>query len=620
MQSIDIVEDNIITPAFEDGTKLTAEQKLQLWTLVLADPTVSSRAILEQITSINITIRHFNRLRREWGLNRSKGRPRKPSDNSQQQLLPLAVRQETNLPFIGVHIFSCWVEMQEIFPMVLSLIKQAINVYLENHPEDSFPLLRHRENTLLCRFKALFYAPLFGVGKLIEYDIREHALETVIGRGFQSSTLNQFLGQLERIDAAPMLMNALIPGDADEDCICFIDGHMIPFWSSVSMHKGKITMLGRIMPGSQAVAAHIEDSRAIFFDYQPPDTRLPRIILDFCAQIVNLTGIRIFVIDREVNSEAMAREFAARGWGLLSMLDKNEYTDLSDWNTEYVGKLDDGAQVYAGNWADENKHKADDPRTFVLAVRENRILPYWGTAVVAEKAAYLDWPLLYSQRTEIQENNFRRMKNHGALDVNFGIKKIVCEDRHHRRKLDQMQEKLQKSEERLSKKTKKIEEQENKVHESETKGHGKRLDQRRNRLAVLNAEYTKAELKQQKIKEGIDKLGPPGERSDRDFRKQKIMTLRTLLLENMLIEFMSLLMSCIAGGFCMNLDSLIRLLFERSGGLFETPFESVYWVNMKGLSKSKKRTMCKLVEGLNKMALKKDGKPVSIRTRGHPNP
>ncbi len=619
MESTDIIENKSVSPSFEDGTKLTAEQKLYLWTLVSADPTVPSSAILEQAVSINITIRHLNRLRSDWNLSRPKGRPRKPVVDSQSPLLPVPIRQETNLSFIGVHIFSCWAEMQEIFPMVLDLTKQAIDIHTENHPEDSFPLLGHRDDTLLCRFKALFFAPLFGVGKLIEYDVREHALETVIGRGYQSSTLNQYLGQLERINVAPMLMNALIPADADDDNICFIDGHMIPFWSRVSMHKGKITMLGRIMPGSQAVVAHIEDGRAIFFDYQPPDTRLPRIILDFCTEIADLTGIRIFVIDREVNSKAMAREFTERGWGLLSMLDKNEYTDLSDWNAEYFGKLDDGAEVYAGGWADEKKNKADDPRTFVLVVREGRILPYWGTEAVVEKVAYLDWPILYSQRTEIQENNFKRMKEHGALDVNFGIKKIATEDRHHQRKVDQMQDKLERSEKRLSKKKKQIEEQENKVQESETKGHGKRLDQRRNRQAVMNADYANRESKQDRIEESIEKLGPPGERSDRDFRKQSIMTLRTFLLENALIEFMSLLMACITEGLSMSLDSLIRLLFERSGGLFETPSELVYFVNMKGLSKPNNRTMCKLIKGLNKMGLEKNGKPVSVRARGHPS-
>jgi len=499
MQSTYIIDNKAVVPTFEDGTKLTAEQKLYLWTLVIADPTVPSRAILEQAVSINITIRHLNRLRLEWNLSRRKGRPRKPAVEKKSVLLPVAVRKETNLPFIGVHIFSCQVEMQGIFPMVLDLMKQAISVYVENHPEDSFPLPGHKDDTLLCRFKALFFAPLFGVGKLIEYDVKEHALETVIGRGYQSSTLNQYLGQLERIDATPMLMNALLPAGDDNDHVCFIEGHMIPFWSRVSMHKGKITMSGRIMAGSQAVVAHIENGRAIFFDYQPPDTRLPRIILDFYTEIVTLTGIRIFVIDREVNSKAMACEFTARGWGLLSMLDKNEYTDLSDWNVEYVGKLDDGAEVYAGGWADENKNKADDPRTFVLVIREGRLLPYWGTEAIVESVSYIDWPLLYSQRTEIQENNFKRMKDHGAMDVNFGVKKIVSEDRHHQRKLDQMLEKLEKSEERLSKKRKQIEEQESKVLESETKGHGKRLEQRRNRFAVMNADYTKVETKQEHI-------------------------------------------------------------------------------------------------------------------------
>ena len=190
MQSIDIVENITVTPSFEDGTKLTAEQKLYLWTLVIADPTVPSSAILEQAVLINITIRHLNRLRREWGLSRPKGRPRKLTVESLPKPFPFPVRQETNLPFIGVHIFSCWTEMQEIFPMVSDLMKQAIDAHVKNHPEDSFPLLIHRDDTLLCRFKALFFAPLFGVGKLIEYDVREHALETVIGRGFQSSTLN----------------------------------------------------------------------------------------------------------------------------------------------------------------------------------------------------------------------------------------------------------------------------------------------------------------------------------------------------------------------------------------------------------------------------------------------
>ncbi len=632
MKALEIIENESDVPKFRDGTKLTAEKQVTLWTQVRANPTLPSCAILKLAGSPDITVRHCNRLRIGWDLSRPKGRPRKSDPESQSENLPAPVRQEENVPYVGVHLFSCYMEMQETLPMILEQLKLAREFHIKENPTDSFPLLDHKDDTLMRRFKALFFAPLFGVGKLIEYDVKEHALRTVIGNGFQSSTLNQFLGHLERIDAAQWLMNALISSNVHGYNIGFIDGHMIPFWSSVSMHKGKITMLGRIMPGSQAVVAHIETGQAVYFDYHPPDTRLPSIILDYCAEIAALTGIGIFVIDREVNSVAMARAFTKNGLGLLSMLDKNEYTDLSDWDAKEIGKLEDGSKVYCGPWSEEKKNKAkgrrDDPRIFVIVVKEKnekkneekKLLPFWGTPAVVEKVPYLDWPSMYSKRTEIQENSFKRMKEHGALTVNFGTKKIESEDRHHGRKVEKLKVQLENIDGRIAKKKEKIDEQEKKVRESEEKSHGKRLEQRENGLAVMNADYKKVASKREDIEKKIKKLGPPGKRSDRDFRKQSIMTFRTLLLENKLMAFMSLLMGCITEAPRMGLESLIRLLFERSGGFYETPSELVYLVNMNGLSKTNTETMTKLIEGVNKMGLKKDGKPVRARARSRAGP
>ena len=106
--------------------------------------------------------------------------------------------------------------------------------------------------------------------------------------------------------------------------------------------------------------------------------------------------------------------------------------------------------------------------------------------------------------------------------INYGTKKIECVDRHHQRKVDEKQEQLQKAERKASRKEEKIKEQEKKVEESKEKDHGTRLDQRNNRLAVLKAEHAKIETQKEAIKEGIEKLGPPGTRYDRDFRKQSI--------------------------------------------------------------------------------------------------
>jgi len=59
------------------------------------------------------------------------------------------------------------------------------------------------------------------------------------------------------------------------------------------MHKGKITMLGRIMAGSQAVIAHHESGQALFIEYDPPDIRLPRVIVYYCQQVASVTGITL---------------------------------------------------------------------------------------------------------------------------------------------------------------------------------------------------------------------------------------------------------------------------------------------------------------------------------------
>jgi len=120
---------------------------------------------------------------------------------------------------------------------------------------------------------------------------------------------------------------------------------MIAYWSRVAMHKGKITMRGRIMAGSQAVIAHNEAGYAVFLAYHPPDIHLSRIIVAYCQQVVEATGSTLFVIDRAVNSLAMAAAFAEQDWGLLCMLDDNEHPGLESFEARPAGTLDDGSQV-----------------------------------------------------------------------------------------------------------------------------------------------------------------------------------------------------------------------------------------------------------------------------------
>ena len=462
------------------------------------------------------------------------------------------------------------------------------------------------------RFQALFFAPLFGIEQLTAFDTHEHPLPTLLGRGYHSTTLGQFLGQLERLDAAEALMPALVPPQPGQ--IIYVDGHMIAYWSRVLMHKGKITMLGRIMAGSQAVIAHNEAGQALFVEYHPPDRHLSQVIVEYCQKVVEVTGISLFVIDRAVNSVALACAFAKQGWGLLCMLDDNEHDGLSSFDATPVGTLDDGTKVYSGPW---KVPRPEDPRHFVLVEpAEGKTLVYWGTPKVEETVEATAWPQVYRERNELQENSFKRMIDHGALNTNYGRKKIVGPDRHQQRAQEKLDKSLEGLQQRVDKRVNKVKAQQDKVAESAAKGHGKRLEQRQRTLAVLDKERKDTQHQQGQLAAQAAALGPPGERADRDFRTQTIMTFRTLFLENALTCFITALVGNLQAK--VSLACLLSLLFERSGSRVETSSQVIYWVNATGLSVTYRRLLGEVVDGLCAMNLRSQGKPICVYLRDMP--
>jgi hypothetical protein len=482
-------------PEIFSGRKLTVIQMTLLRQAFQSEPDCPTVLVLRQLEEeyqepVPVSIRHVNRLRVRWRVSRKKGRPRTVCGEALQGHQTSVIKASSHVRFVGVHLFAAWMEEQGVFIRLVEMLSVQIGAYRDAHPEECFELLCHRQRTLLRRIQALVYAPLLGIEKLTEFDRKEHALASVIGHGYQSSTLTQFLGQLERIDAAEALMPLLIPEKCGE--VLYIDGHMFGFWSTRSLHKGKITMLGRIMAGSQAIIAHNDEGQGLFVAYQPPDIRLVHVIVDYCEHLVQATGIEVFVIDREVNSVEMARQFEARGWGLVSMLDTNEYQDLSSWQTTQIGTLADGSVVYTGQW---KSPREDDPRRFVLVQSKERVLAYWGTSKVLEHFEPLQWPQLYRQRSELQENSFRRMIAHGALNVNYGTKTVVGPDRHQHRAQEKLAARVQAVKKKLEKKAHLVSAQQEKVTESVAKGHGTRLQQRQQRLGVVQEDLKKVQQK-----------------------------------------------------------------------------------------------------------------------------
>jgi hypothetical protein len=198
--------------------------------------------------------------------------------------------------------------------------------------------------------------------------------------------------------------------------------------------------------------------------------------VEYCHKVALATGSALFVIDRAVNAVALACAFDAQGLGLLCMLDDNEHDGLASFAATLVETLADGTKVYSGPW---HVPRPDDPRHFVIVEpAEGKTVVYWGTPKVKETLVVTDWPRVYRARNEIQEHSFKHMIDHGALNTNYGRKKIIGADRHQQRARAKLDQALESAQQRVDKQANQVKTQQDKVAESAAKGHGQRLEQR----------------------------------------------------------------------------------------------------------------------------------------------
>jgi hypothetical protein len=82
------------SPAFETGRKLGIVEMALMWKVLHEDPQCPSRVVLEKVAQrqvpMAVSVRHLNRLRAKWNLNRRKGRPGHPALSHPVSLRPLA--------------------------------------------------------------------------------------------------------------------------------------------------------------------------------------------------------------------------------------------------------------------------------------------------------------------------------------------------------------------------------------------------------------------------------------------------------------------------------------------------------------------------------------------------
>src|SRR4029450_5404066 len=122
----------------EAGRKLGAVELAVVWQVLHENPQCPSRVVRDQVVqrqvTMNVSVRHLNRLRAKWKLNRSKGRPRQSGLSHPACVVGALVQVTPHLSFVGIHLFARWLDQQACFTPVVARRTPAIPVYPQCHP------------------------------------------------------------------------------------------------------------------------------------------------------------------------------------------------------------------------------------------------------------------------------------------------------------------------------------------------------------------------------------------------------------------------------------------------------------------------------------------------------
>jgi len=199
---------------------------------------------------------------------------------------------------------------------------------------------------------ALFSLPLVTAnGKIRSVDNpRGNALKYLCGFNYKASTLDKHLSELKYLQISNELIEATAKfwidfwgrrNKPDSVFACYyIDGNTKALWSSKSCHKGKVTMLGRVMNCLEQVFIHDGQGHPIYFqtfnghaDLGKNALRMMDTISEYLKDTTTLgdqfTVNRILIMDAAGNGVKTLRDLSDSDsdYYYITMLDSNQFNE-----------------------------------------------------------------------------------------------------------------------------------------------------------------------------------------------------------------------------------------------------------------------------------------------------
>ena len=150
-------------PSLCAGRKCGEVAQALLWSWLQEEPECPSRVLLDKVAerqiAIAVSLRHVNRWRATWGMNRRKGRP----GHAQGRLAVAGgaevVRVVPQVAFVGGHLLAHWLDQQHTFEPVVAQLQQAIETYKQGIQTMTLSCCITASRRYVAAFKRCFSRP-----------------------------------------------------------------------------------------------------------------------------------------------------------------------------------------------------------------------------------------------------------------------------------------------------------------------------------------------------------------------------------------------------------------------------------------------------------------------------
>jgi len=333
--------------------------------------------------------------------------------------------------------------------------------YQTSHPTSPLRLLSSRPETIWSKIDHLLYLPILNLVRPRDlYWDQGAGLTVVYGFTYKYLPVEQFLGQLTRLGVGSALIEPLARGynqawyPGSSPLVIFSDWHVKPHWTKHLSQSGRVTMVGRVMPGTKQLFINGPAGHILAAWNEPIDAHFSRVLLERETELATILNrpLAYNVLDSEGGGLPLAQQYHQADHWYLSILPRGQHYPLALFHLagDWQPVVDDPEhEAVEAKWADELR-AATDPRRLILlrpvgAANPTRI--YTGHIPPSLTAAVV--PACHRQRWADQERRFREMIAGANLNANYGYRYQLVPHRTRQRQWQAAQEQVERSQNRL---------------------------------------------------------------------------------------------------------------------------------------------------------------------------